>query len=72
MPIDPIMLHLNMICIELLTIVDVDLDRNQSVDCISRVGRLTGRCVQTSRRRYQCGDCGVHAVSAHNIMRVCL
>ena len=36
LPIDP--MNLIMICIDLLTIVDVFLDRNQSADCICRVG----------------------------------
>ena len=61
-----------MIFIE-LNLVDVDLDRNHSFDCISRGGRQEGRCVQTIPVvRYQCGDSGVHAVSAHENKDVCL
>ena len=72
--IEPMMLHCTIMFIELsLVDVDLDFDRNHcSFDCISRGGRLTRRCVQTIRRRYQCGDSGVHAVSAHENKDVCL
>eukprot|EP00966_Prymnesium_polylepis_P247955 5733464-Prymnesium_polylepis.1 len=47
--------------------VDRDIGRNQSKFdwIISSGGRHDGQYVQTIRRRYQCGNYGVHAVSAH-------